>query len=249
MKSNQIKKIVKDKYSQIARSKCGCSCGCGGVDFSEKISRSFGYSDDELKEVGSANMGLGCGNPVALSKIKSGDTVVDLGSGAGMDCFLAAKKAGPLGQVIGIDMTEEMVKKATQNAKDKRITNVEFKLSDIENLPLEDNSVDVIISNCVINLAPDKSKVFKEAFRVLKSGGKMYVSDIVLLKELPEEIKNSEDLLAGCVSGAILRDDYLAKAKEVGFKVNVLSENKDISKTQYMGIPLESLMMEAEKLD
>ena len=144
-------------------------------------------------------------------------------------------------------MTEEMVNKATQNAKDQEITNVQFKLADIEALPLDDNSVDVIISNCVINLAPDKQKVFKEAYRVLKSGGKIYVSDIVLLKELPDEIKNNEELLAGCVAGAILKDDYIKVAKEAGFTVNVLSENTDISKQQYMNMPLESLMIEAIK--
>jgi len=245
MKPADVKKIVKDKYSQIASSKCGCRCG--QADFSAKISKSLGYSDDDLKSVGSANMGLGCGHPVALSKIKEGDTVVDLGSGAGMDCFLAAKKVGPLGQVIGIDMTEAMVEKAVQNAKAQGINNVEFMLADIEALPLEDDSTDVIISNCVINLAPDKAKVFKEAHRILKAGGKMYVSDIVLLKELPDDIKNNEELLAGCVAGAILKEEYLTIVKAAGFEINVLSENKDISKLQYMGKPLESLMIEAIK--
>ena len=247
MEPAEVKKIVKDKYSQIATSKCGCSCG-SKTDFSDKISKSLGYSETDLESVGSANMGLGCGNPVALSRIKSGDTVVDLGSGAGIDCFLASKKVGALGQVIGIDMTEKMVEKATQLAKDKGLYNVEFKLADIEALPLDNESVDVIISNCVINLAPDKLKVFKEAYRVLKVGGKMYVSDIVLLEELSESVRNNKELLAGCVAGAILRDRYLHTVKDAGFTVNVLSENPDISKQQYLGMPLESLMIEAIKL-
>ena len=159
-----------------------------------KISKSIGYSDEEINTVPEANLGLGCGNPTALGEIKEGDTVLDLGSGAGFDCFLAAKKVGKSGKVIGVDMTEEMVDKAEVNCqRNTTNTNVEFRLGDIENLPVETGSVDVIISNCVINLAPNKSKVFNESYRVLKNGGKMYVSDIVLLKELNEKQRNDNE--------------------------------------------------------
>lgn len=243
-KAEEIKKIVKNKYGEIAVSGSGCGCSCGK---SQDISKGIGYSEEDIKTAGEANLGLGCGNPTAFSRIKEGDVVLDLGSGAGIDCFLAAKKAGLSGKVIGIDMTEEMVEKANANARKQNASNVEFLLGDIENLPLENDSVDIIITNCVINLAPDKAKTFQEAHRVLKRDGKMYISDIVLLKELSLEQKNDKDLLSGCVAGALLRDDYLAKIKEAGFQVNILSENKGISKEQYGGIALESLMVEAVK--
>jgi len=188
-----------------------------------------------------------CGNPTAIASINVGDVVLDLGSGAGFDCFHASKKVGDSGKVIGVDMTEEMIKKAEENAKNYGATNVEFRFGDIEKLPVDDESVDVIISNCVINLAPDKFKVFKEAYRVLKKTGKMFVSDIVLLEELTEEQRTNEELIAGCVGGALLKNEYLGIVKNVGFKVNILSENKEISKTQYQGIPLESLSIEVYK--
>jgi len=238
-----LKEIIKRGYKEIAVGKSGCGCGCEN----KNISKSIGYSEEDLKISGEANLGLGCGNPVALSHIKEGDTVLDLGSGAGIDCFLAARKVGKTGKVIGVDMTEEMVEKARENVKKQGIENIEFVLGDIENLPLKDNSIDVIISNCVINLAPDKAKTFKEAHRVLKEGGRMYVSDIVLLGELAEKQKNDEDLLCGCVAGALLKEDYLEKIKGAGFDVRILSENKEISKTQYQGIALESLGVEATK--
>jgi len=243
--NSQIKKIVKNKYSSIAQGKSCCSCGS---DMSgQEISRLIGYSDSDLKLVPEANLGLGCGNPVAMAGIKSGDIILDLGSGAGIDCFLAARKTGKSGKVIGIDMTEEMVKKSRQYAKKYMFNNVEFRLGDIESLPVKDNSVDVIISNCVINLAPDKSRVFCEAYRVLKKGGRMYVSDIVLLKELPPEKRNDKELLAGCVAGALLRQDYLKKIKEAGLKVRIISEDRTLSKKQYLGLPVESLRIEARK--
>jgi len=245
MKNNQVKKIVKEKYSSIAAGKSCCSCG-SGMD-SGQISRMIGYSDSDLKMVPEANLGLGCGNPTAMADIRHGDTVLDLGSGAGIDCFLAARKTGKSGKVIGIDMTEEMVKKSRQYAKKYMFNNVEFRLGDIESLPVKDNSVDVIISNCVINLAPDKSRVFCEAYRVLKKGGRMYVSDIVLLKELPPEKRNDKELLAGCVAGALLRQDYLKKIKEAGLKVRIISEDRTLSKKQYLGLPVESLRIEARK--
>jgi ubiquinone/menaquinone biosynthesis C-methylase UbiE len=242
--SKEIKKIVKEKYKEIATTNCGCGCSCKS---SQNIAQEIGYSDDDIKMGEGANLGLGCGNPVAISKIKEGDVVLDLGCGAGFDCFLASKKAGQTGKIIGVDMTEEMIKKAKANAKKLGVKNVEFVLGEIEKLPIEDNSIDIIISNCVINLTPDKTKTFEEAYRVLKSGGKIYLSDIVLLGELSEKQKNDKDLLSGCVAGALLKDDYLDKIKNAGFRVSILSENKEISKQQYAGIALESLAIEAVK--
>ena len=170
-----------------------------------------------------------------------------MGSGAGFDAFLAVQKVGKTGKVIGVDMTEEMIKKARENAQKYGHRNVKFRLGDIENLPIEGNSIDVIISNCVINLAPNKKRVFEEAYRVLKKGGRMYVSDIVLLGELTEKQMNDRDLIAGCVGGALQRDDYLTIIKDAGFKVRILGEDKEISKRQYSGINLESLKIEAYK--
>ncbi|MFH1894784.1 MAG: arsenite methyltransferase, partial [Patescibacteria group bacterium] len=245
MKNNkEIKEIVKKKYSEIAN---GFSCGCNyGCNDNKDISKNIGYSEDDINSV-EGNLGLGCGNPVAISKIKEGDTVLDLGCGAGFDCFLAAKKVGAAGKIIGVDMTMKMIERAKLNAEKLNTKNVEFVLAEIEKLPLEDNLADIIITNCVINLAPDKLKTFKEAYRVLKPGGRIYLSDIVLLKELSEEQKNDENLLAGCVAGALLKDDYLDKIKSAGFNARILSENKEISKKQYNGIALESLMIEATK--
>lgn len=250
MKGNKIKENIKEAYSKIARNNeygCGCSTSSCCDSSNQDISKSIGYSDGEINHVPEANLGLGCGNPTALSDIKEGNIVLDLGSGAGFDAFLAAKKVGKTGKVIGIDMTEEMIKKAKANANKYNYKNVDFKLGDIEDIPLNDNSVDIIISNCVINLAPDKDRVFSEAFRVLKENGKMFVSDIVLLGELSEEQKNDKDLIAGCVGGALQRNDYLNKIKNAGFKVKILGEDEDISKRQYDGILLESLKIEAYK--
>ena len=245
MKHDTIKKIVKNRYAQIARSK-NC-CGCSTIDNAKGISQAIGYSDYDVNEFSDANLGLGCGNPTAFSNIKEGDTVLDLGSGAGFDCFLAVKKAGVKGMVIGIDMTEDMIEKATENAEKYGYDNVEFRLGDIDDLPVKSNSVDVIISNCVINLAPDKSKVFQEAYRVLKNNGRMYVSDIVLLNDLTDEQRKNEDLIAGCVGGALLKDDYLTIIKTTGFSIRVLSEDRDISKKQYNNMPVESLSLEIVK--
>lgn len=244
MEKDNIKKIVKDKYKEIATSGASCGCGC---DSANNISKSIGYSEEELEIVGEANLGLGCGNPLAFGKIKEGDVVLDLGSGAGIDAILAAKKVGAQGKVIGVDMTEEMIEMAKLNAKKQNIENVEFILGEIEKLPLDDNSVDTIITNCVINLTPDKSKTFSEAYRVLKPGGKIYLSDIVLLEDITEEQKNDRELISGCVAGALLKDDYLNKIKKAGFSVRVLHENSGISKQQYNGIPLESIMVELIK--
>jgi len=193
----------------------------------ETVSKAIGYTDDELTSVpDGANLGLGCGNPIALASLSDGETVLDLGSGAGFDCFLAANKVGDSGKVIGIDMTPEMLEKARQNAEKGGYENVEFRLGEIENLPTADNSVDVVISNCVINLSPDKKLVFNEAFRVLKPGGRLMVSDITLLKELPEFIKNSIAAYVGCISGALIKDEYLGAIKSAGFQeVSVIDES------------------------
>lgn len=252
LKDKDIKQIVKKAYAQVAsknNSGCCCSCDCGTPDDQDtfQISKSIGYSDEEIDAIPEANLGLGCGNPTALGNIKEGDLVLDLGSGAGFDCFLAAKKVGSSGRVIGVDMTEEMVNKAKSLAAKYGFTNVEFRLGDIENMPVENESVDIVISNCVINLAPDKSKVFNEAYRVLRNGGRMYVSDIVLLKELSDKQKNDRELLSGCVAGALLKDDYVRKIEMAGFEVKIVSEDKAISERQYHGIALESVKLEATK--
>jgi len=245
MKPEEVKKIVNEGYKKIAKGGCLCTCGCDVSN--EKISKDIGYSKEEINNVPEANLGLGCGNPIALANIKNGDIVLDLGSGAGFDVFLAAKKVGDSGKVIGVDMTEEMIQRARKNAIKYKYNNVEFKLGDIEKLPIEGNLIDVIISNCVINLAPNKEKVFRESFRVLKKTGKMYVSDIVLLGELTEKQRNDKNLLTGCVAGALQKEDYLSIARKAGFKVKILGEDKDISKRQYEGIALESLKLELTK--
>ena len=250
MKDKDVKKTVNQAYAKIAAQSKGsscCSCGCGCQNDAQEISRSIGYSEAELNVAPEANLGLGCGNPTALGNLKEGDVVLDLGSGAGFDCFLAAKRVGASGKVIGVDMTKEMVDKAELLAVKYGFTNVEFRLGDIENLPVESGSVDVVISNCVINLAPDKFKVFNEAYRVLRSGGRMYVSDIVLLEELSAEQKNDPELLCGCVAGALLKDDYVRKMELAGFEVEILSEDRGISERQYGGIALESLKLAATK--
>jgi len=245
MKESKIKNIVKESYSKIAKNEGSCcTCSCKKDD-QKKIAKAIGYSSKELKTPG--NLGLGCGNPVALGNINPGHIVLDLGSGGGFDCFFASKIVGKKGKVIGVDMTPDMVRIAKKNAKKYNYTNVEFKLGEIENLPIKNNSVDVVISNCVINLSPDKLKVFKESYRVLKSGGKMYVSDIVLLGKLTKQQKNNPDLLSGCVAGALQKEDYLKIIKKSGLKFSILSEDKKISKTQYKGINLESLKLELIK--
>jgi ubiquinone/menaquinone biosynthesis C-methylase UbiE len=190
------------------------------------MSKAIGYTEEELGSVpDGANLGLGCGNPIALASLKEGDIVLDLGSGAGFDCFLAANKVGKTGKVIGVDMTPEMLDKARENARKGDYQNVEFRLGEIENLPAADNSIDVIISNCVINLSPDKRSVFDEAFRVLKPGGRLMVSDIVLLKELPDFIRNSIAAYVGCISGALKKEEYLGTITDAGFEqVEVLNE-------------------------
>jgi SAM-dependent methyltransferase len=230
MKDDEIKKTVRERYAQIAVKESSCcapsnSC-CGTTDQATDISKKIGYRDAELDSVPEgANLGLGCGNPTALASLKEGETVLDLGSGGGFDCFLASNKVGQKGKVIGVDMTSEMIDKARENARKSGYLNVEFRLGEIENLPVADNSVDAIISNCVINLSPDKGRVFKEAYRALKPGGRVMVSDIVLLQELPESIKNSVEAYVGCVAGASRKEDYLATVAAAGFQeVETVSE-------------------------
>jgi ubiquinone/menaquinone biosynthesis C-methylase UbiE len=190
------------------------------------LSKRIGYSDSDIESVPEgANLGLGCGNPVALASLKKGEVVLDLGSGAGFDCFLAANIVGKTGKVIGVDMTPEMIERARGNARKGGYENVEFRLGEIESLPAADNSIDAIISNCVINLSPEKDRVFRDAFRVLKPGGRLMVSDIVLLNELPDSIKKSVAAYISCVAGASKKEDYLKDIKAAGFKnVTVVDE-------------------------
>ena len=230
MKETEIKKLVREGYAERVKKGSSC-CGptstcCGGGNLAQTVSKAIGYTDEELTSVPEgSNLGLGCGNPVALASLVEGETVLDLGSGAGFDCFLAANKVGEGGKVIGVDMTPEMIEKARENAQMSNCANVEFRLGEIENLPAADNSVDVVISNCVINLSPDKKRVFGETFRVLKPGGRLMVSDIVLLRELPDFIKSSVAAYIGCVSGAMMKDEYLATIRGAGFQeVKILDE-------------------------
>lgn len=230
MEDKKIKEIVKQGYAKVAKENSSC-CGpkkscCGGATVAEEISKGIGYSAEEMSSVpDGANLGLGCGNPIALASLREGEVVVDLGSGAGFDCFLAANNVGKTGKVIGIDMTPEMLEKARHNAQKGGYTNVEFRLGEIEHIPVEDNLADIIISNCVINLSPDKKAVFKEAFRVLKPGGRLMISDIVILKDLPDFIKKSIEAYIGCLSGAVKKDEYVSAVKEAGFKeVKIIDE-------------------------
>ena len=223
MEEEKAKKIVREGYAKVAQTECSCyttesSC-CSGPSLAEDISRQIGYSDEDMQAVPEgANLGLGCGNPVALASLIEGETVVDLGSGPGFDSFLAARRVGESGRVIGVDMTPEMLDKARENARKGGFENVEFRLGEIEHLPIADNSADAIISNCVINLVPDKKAVFADAFRILKPGGRLMVSDIVLLKELPQAVKESVAAYVGCVAGASIKADYIGAIEKAGFE-------------------------------
>jgi len=227
------KEIVREKYSQIAvqneTSGCCCDCGCGDnantIDytiFSENYSRIKGYNPD-------ADLGLGCGLPTEFAKIKKGDTVVDLGSGAGNDCFVARAETGENGKVVGIDFTNEMVEKARENAAKLGFANVEFIKGDIENIPLESSSAEVVVSNCVLNLVPDKQKAFSEIYRILKSGGHFSISDVVLVGELPKKLREAAALYAGCVSGAIQKSEYINIIRSAGFSNISIQKEKQIS--------------------
>ncbi len=230
MENEKIKEHVKKRYGEIAKTECSsCSPSCCSSSSCgpppQYIAWKLGYSPDDIESVPEDSiLGLGCGNPVALASLKEGETVLDLGSGGGIDVFLASKNVGSNGKVIGVDMTEEMLARAKATASKHGYTNVEFRLGEIEALPVEDETVDVIISNCVINLAPDKLKVFQEAYRVLKSGGRLMVSDIVTEGELPEYVRKSFDAWAGCIAGALEKSEYLDKIKQAGFEnIKVIS--------------------------
>jgi SAM-dependent methyltransferase len=229
IKEEEIRKVVRDGYATIAKSGSSCcspTSSCCSTNASLEISKGIGYTEKELEAVPEgANLGLGCGNPVAFTSLREGETVLDLGSGAGFDCFLAANKVGKSGKVIGVDMTPEMIEKAREHARKGSYENVEFRLGEIENLPAADGSVDVVISNCVINLAPDKERVFKEAFRVLRPRGRLLVSDIVLSRELPSSIRDSTQAYVSCVAGAVMKDEYLQIIRKAGFQqVRIIDE-------------------------
>ncbi len=218
-REEEIKEFVRDRYAEIASrgSSCCPSCACQ-TDLFEQA-KTMGYSEQELGSVPEATvMGLGCGNPTALAELKEGEIVLDLGSGGGLDAFLAARRVGESGQVIGVDMTEEMVERARRNASRYGYSNVEFRVGEIENLPLDDDSVDVIISNCVINLSPDKLATFKEAFRVLKAGGRILISDLVTEGELPEDVRRSFEAWAVCIAGALEKQEYVDTIRRAGFR-------------------------------
>jgi arsenite methyltransferase len=230
MTDDHTKKMVRESYGKIAQSGGSCcgpsGCGCGTAGAMDEISRKVGYADEDLQAVpAGANLGLGCGNPIALASLKPGETVLDLGSGPGFDCFLAANRVGPEGRVIGVDMTAEMLARARENAKHGQYPNVEFRLGEIEHLPVADATVDAIISNCVINLAPDKGQVFREAFRVLRPGGRLMISDTVMLQPLPEPVQRSVGAYVGCLAGAIDKQTYIDLVKAAGFgDVEILEE-------------------------
>ena len=228
MDDKEIKKAVKNRYTKSAHENTSCCPTCNSKNEITEQTKSIGYSTHELKNIPeSAILGLGCGNPTILADLKEGETVLDLGSGAGIDVFLSANKVGENGHVIGIDMTEEMIKKAEKIAKENGYRNVEFRLGEIENLPVKDNTVDVIISNCVINLSTDKLQTFKEAYRVLKPGGRLLVSDLVTEDVLPEDIKKSFDAWSGCIAGALQKNEYIDTIKKAGFHdVNIVDQNR-----------------------
>jgi len=217
---------VKSKYGAVARASAPSCCNPSGCGDCQVTDISVGYATDELNSVPKgASMGLGCGNPTSFADLKPGEVVLDLGSGGGIDCFLAAQKVGERGFVIGVDMTEAMIERARQNAASGGYSNVDFRLGEIEDLPVEASTIDAVISNCVINLAPDKSRVFREVYRVLKPGGRFSVSDVVAKGPIPPAVKNDMERWAGCVSGALDKNDYLRLVQEAGFeRIEIRSE-------------------------
>ena len=229
MNTSDVRETVRERYGKVAEMTdgepsgcCGSSCGCGTTVSMEGL----GYSAEQREAIPQgADLGLGCGNPLGHAAVKPGETILDLGSGAGIDAFLASHETGPTGRVIGVDMTASMLARARSNAAKGGFQNVEFRLGEIENLPVADGTVDVIISNCVINLSPDKGRVFSEALRALRPGGRMVVSDLVLVADLPESVRTSIEAYVGCVAGASTKEDYLALARDAGFeRVEVLEE-------------------------
>ena len=229
MNEENARKKVREAYTRIAEEGflCESSSSCCNRSDASEVSKKMGYTEEELESAPeNANLGLGCGNPVALASLKEGEIVIDLGSGAGIDCFLAAKRVGENGRVIGVDMTPKMIDKARENARKGNYRNVEFRLGEIENLPIADNTADVVISNCVVNLSPNKKKVFEEAFRALKPGGRLMISDMVLLKELPDMVKERAHP-ASCVPGAMMKGKYLETLKDAGFQqIEIIKETQ-----------------------
>jgi len=255
--AKEIKEAVKERYTAIAESKsCGCGCGCGSEESGccgggdpRQAAELIGYNVEELEDIPEeAMLGLGCGSPVAHVGLKPGETVLDLGSGGGIDVFLAAKKVGAKGRVIGVDMNETMIKRAGEAAEEYGFENVEFRLGEIEELPVEDGTIDAIISNCVINLSPDKPRVFREAHRVLKPGGRITVSDIVTEGGIPEEIRRDLDSWASCVAGALPQEEYLKHIEAAGFnKSKILVESTYDTSEYDIGFKVKSVTVEAYK--
>jgi SAM-dependent methyltransferase len=252
MKENDIRQAVRENYATVATSvKCGCgpTC-CGASNSAETASVNVGYSTEDVRSVpDGANMGLGCGNPQAMASLQPGETVLDLGRGGGFDCFLAAKQVGEKGAVIGVDMTPEMVSKARKNVAESGFPNIDIRLGEIENLPIADQSVDVIISNCVINLSPNKQRVFSEAFRVLKTGGRLAISDVIADAPLPESVRNDLALHAACISGASDREeviDMLQKSGFTGIRVTPKGASKSFIKDWAPGSGAENYVVSAE---
>lgn len=233
----EIRELIRKNYEGVAvKGSQGCGCDCNTLQREgnpldiKEISLNIGYSESDLTGIpNDANMGLGCGNPIAIAALKAGERVLDLGSGGGFDCFLARKQVGETGLVIGVDMTPEMIKLSRKNAEKSGYSNVEFRLGEIEHLPIEEASMDVIISNCVINLSLEKEQVFKEAFRVLKNGGRLSISDIVATAELPQNIKQDLSMMAGCISGAEYIDNIKKMLEDAGF-INIKMVPKDNSR-------------------
>ncbi len=243
----EIRRIVREGYAQISNEGSCCNPVVSSTpsdtdDLARHIAKKMGYSTEELDSIpDGANLGLGCGNPVALASLEEGETVVDLGSGGGLDCFLAADRVGETGRVIGVDMTPEMIERARGNAASGNYTNVEFRFGKIEELPIDDGTVDAVISNCVINLSPDKARTFAEAYRVLKPGGRLMVSDIVLLSEIPESIRNSAKALVSCLGGAVMRDEYLRLIEEAGFEGTKVIDEMVFPVSETSNVPTESV--------
>ena len=261
---NEIRDSVRRHYAEVgsrdSASCCGASssacCGpspsvCVGGDTTSvrDQSQQMGYSSDELRDVPEgSNMGLGCGSPTAIASLQPGQTVLDLGSGGGLDCFLAARQVGEAGQVIGVDMTPEMVSKARANARNGGYSNVEFRLGEIEHLPLADESVDIILSNCVINLSPDKPAVFREAFRVLRTGGRLAIADIVATAPIPEDVRRDVEFWSGCISGAATIDDLEEMLREAGFegiRIGPKEESREFVREWVPGRNLEQYIVSA----
>src|SRR5512139_538830 len=247
---DQVRQVVRKRYGEVAESESCCSGpSCCGTSSPEAVSQALGYSADETGAVpAGANMGLGCGNPQAIAALKPGETVLDLGSGGGFDCFLAARQVGAAGRVIGVDMTPAMLSKARANAEQGGYANVEFRLGEIEHLPVADRSVDVILSNCVINLSPDKPRVFAECFRVLKPGGRLAISDVVAFAEIPAHIQEDMALLTGCMAGATPIADLEEMLKEAGFqhvRIRPREESKAFIRDWAPGLPVTDYVVAA----